>query len=310
MPMKVISGTANVPLAKRIAEHLDVPLADVVITRFPDQETFIKISENIRGHDVFLIQPSSPPANENLMELLIVIDAIKRASAMRITAVMPYFGYARQDRKDQPRVPITAKLVANLITSAGADRMLMLDLHSQQLQGFFDIPVDHLYASPVIVKYIRTKQLDNMVVVSPDVGGVKMAYAYAKMLDAGVAIVNKQRTSATEVEVLNLVGDVQGRDVVMVDDLTSTAGTLTQAARLLKKSGAKRIFAAVSHCLLTDLGVQRLNDSPIEELIATDSIVAPVASSPKLVHLSVAELLGDAILRIHNNQSVTSLFRI
>jgi len=310
MPMKVISGTANVPLAKRIAEHLDVPLADVVITRFPDQETFIKISENIRGHDVFLIQPSSPPANENLMELLIMIDAIKRASAMRITAVMPYFGYARQDRKDQPRVPITAKLVANLITSAGADRMLMLDLHSQQLQGFFDIPVDHLYASPVIVKYIRTKQLDNMVVVSPDVGGVKMAYAYAKMLDAGVAIVNKQRTSATEVEVLNLVGDVQGRDVVMVDDLTSTAGTLTQAARLLKKSGAKRIFAAVSHCLLTDLGVQRLNDSPIEELIATDSIVAPVASSPKLVHLSVAELLGDAILRIHNNQSVTSLFRI
>ena len=310
MPMKVISGTANVPLAKRIAEHLDVPLADVVITRFPDQETFIKISENIRGHDVFLIQPTSPPANENLMELLIMIDAIKRASAMRITAVMPYFGYARQDRKDQPRVPITAKLVANLITSAGADRMLMLDLHSQQLQGFFDIPVDHLYASPVIVKYIRTKMLDNMVVVSPDVGGVKMAYAYAKMLDAGVAIVNKQRTSATEVEVLNLVGDVQDRDVVMVDDLTSTAGTLTQAARLLKKSGAKRIFAAVSHCLLTDLGVQRLNDSPIEELIATDSIVAPVSSSPKLVHLSVAELLGDAILRIHNNQSVTSLFRI
>jgi ribose-phosphate pyrophosphokinase len=310
MPMKVISGTANMPLAKRIAEHLDVPLADVVITRFPDQETFIKISENIRGHDVFLIQPSSPPANENLMELLIMIDAIKRASAMRITAVMPYFGYARQDRKDQPRVPITAKLVANLITSAGADRMLMLDLHSQQLQGFFDIPVDHLYASPVIVKYIRSKQLDNMVVVSPDVGGVKMAYAYAKMLDAGVAIVNKQRTSATEVEVLNLVGDVQGRDVVMVDDLTSTAGTLTQAARLLKKSGAKRIFAAVSHCLLTDLGVQRLNDSPIEELIATDSIVPPVSTSPKLVHLSVAELLGDAILRIHNNQSVTSLFRI
>ena len=310
MPMKVISGTANVPLARRIAEHLDVPLADVVITRFPDQETFIKISENIRGHDVFLIQPTSPPANENLMELLIMIDAIKRASAMRITAVMPYFGYARQDRKDQPRVPITAKLVANLITSAGADRMLMLDLHSQQLQGFFDIPVDHLYASPVIVKYIRTKQLDNMVVVSPDVGGVKMAYAYAKMLDAGVAIVNKQRTSATEVEVLNLVGDVQDRDVVMVDDLTSTAGTLTQAARLLKKSGAKRIFAAVSHCLLTDLGVQRLNESPIEELIATDSIIPPAASSPKLVHLSVAELLGDAILRIHNNQSVTSLFRI
>jgi ribose-phosphate pyrophosphokinase len=308
--MKVIAGTANRPLARRIAEHLDVPLADVLITRFPDQETFVKISENIRGHDVFIIQPTCPPANEHLMELLIMIDAIKRASAQRLTAVLPYFGYARQDRKDQPRVPITAKLVANLLTKAGADRVLTLDLHSQQLQGFFDIPVDHLYASPVVVKYLRSKHLENAVVVSPDVGGVKMAYAYAKLLECGVAIVNKQRTSATEVEVLNLVGDVSGRDVVMVDDLTSTASTLTQAAALLKRQGARRIFAAVSHCLLTDLGVQRLNDSCIEELVATDSIPAPAAPSPKLIQLSVAELLGDAILRIHNNQSVTSLFRI
>jgi ribose-phosphate pyrophosphokinase len=207
-------------------------------------------------------------------------------------------------------VPITAKLVANLITSAGADRMLMLDLHSQQLQGFFDIPVDHLYASPVIVKHIRSLDLQNLVVASPDVGGVKMAYAYAKLLDAGVAIVNKQRTSATEVEVLNLIGDVQDRDVVMVDDLTSTAGTLTSAARLLKKSGARRVFAAVSHCMLNELGNQRLDDSAIEQLICTDSIPLPANPSPKLKSLSVAGLLGDAILRIHNNQSVTSLFRI
>ncbi len=306
----ILTGTAHPGLAKSVCEYLDHPLGDVIVKRFPDQETFVKIQENIRGHDVFIMQPTSPPANEHLLELLIMIDACKRASAMRITAVMPYFGYARQDRKDQPRVPITAKLVANLLTAAGVDRILTVDLHSQQIQGFFDIPVDHLYASPIIVKHLRAKKLDNLVVVSPDSGGVKMAYAYANMLGAGLAIVSKQRKSATEVEMLNIVGDVKGCNLVLVDDLTSTAGTLTQAADLLMKQGAKSVMAAVSHCLINDTGIERIRKSQLSEVVVTDTVPFLPPPDSKITVLSIAELLGDAVLRIHNNQSVTSLFRI
>jgi len=307
--MKIIAGSAHPALAQRISQYLDVPLADVTITRFPDQETFVKISENIRGHDVFIIQPTSPPANEHLMELLIMIDAARRASAARITAVMPYFGYARQDRKDQPRVPITAKLVANLLTAAGATRVLAMDLHSQQIQGFFDIPVDHLYASPVIIKHLRSKKIDDLLVVSPDSGGVKMAYSYANMLQCGLAIVSKQRTNATDVEMLNIVGDVAGKNCLLVDDLTSTAGTLVKASNILMANGASSVSAAVSHSLMGKMAFDRLAQSSLAEIICTDSIPQQAFGDLPITILSIAELMGDALLRIHNNQSVTSLFR-
>ena len=309
--MKLFTGSAHPELAEKISRYLDHPLTDTVLQRFPDGESFVKIVENIRGHDVFIIQPTCTPANDNLMELLIMIDACQRASASRITAVVPYYGYARQDRKDQPRVPITAKLVANLLTAAGADRILAMDLHSQQIQGFFDIPVDHLYASPVIVKYLRSLGLKNPVMVSPDSGGVKMAYSYSHMMDAGLAIVSKQRKSATDIEMLNIVGDVDGCDCVILDDLTSTAGTLCGAAKMLKDSGARKVVAAVSHSLLGPDGARNIRESEIDELICTDSIpVAPDLGECPLTVLSVAELLGDAILRIHHNQSVSSLFRV
>ena len=309
--MKLLTGSAHPALADKISTYLDHPLTDIVLKRFPDGETFVKIVENIRGHDVFIIQPTCTPANDHLMELLIMIDACQRASASRITAVMPYYGYARQDRKDQPRVPITAKLVANLLTAAGADRILAMDLHSQQIQGFFDIPVDHLYASPVIVKYLRSKNLDKPVVVSPDSGGVKMAYSYSHMMDAGLAIVSKQRKSATDIEMLNIVGDVEGADCVILDDLTSTAGTLCGAAKMLKDSGAKSVIAAVTHCLMDEKGAANVLNSEIDELICTDSVPLDqhLGEVPVKV-LSVADLLGDAISRIHNDQSVSSLFRI
>jgi ribose-phosphate pyrophosphokinase len=241
-----------------------------------------------------------------------MIDAARRASAARITPVIPYYGYGRQDRKDQPRVPITAKLVANLLVAAGADRVLTMDMHAQQIQGFFDIPVDHLFAAPVIVRHLKSIGWagDKVVVASPDPGGLKMAYAYSTMIESGLAIVGKQRKSATEVESISVVGDVEGRDVLIVDDLTTTAGTLCGAAKLLKERGAKRIVAAVTHCLVTELGIERLNNSPIEELVTTDSIPPRVTNGIKITSLSVAELLAEAILRVHNDQSVTSLFRI
>ena len=285
-------------------------MCDVDITRFPDGEIFVKIVENVRGEDLFIVQSVSVEPNEYLMELLIMIDAAKRASADRITAVLPYYGYARQDRKDQPRVPITAKLVANLLAAAGADRILCVDLHAQQIQGFFDIPMDHLYASPVIVKYLRSMKLDNLVVVSPDAGGLKMADAYAKLLDAGIALVGKQRKSAEDVEANHLVGDVEGCNTLLVDDMTSTAGTLTAAAALLEKAGAKSIRAAVSHSLLTQKGIDRLKDSPIVELVTTDTVPQRKWEDFNVTVLSVADILADAICRIHNNQSVSSLFRI
>ncbi|MCF7863302.1 MAG: ribose-phosphate pyrophosphokinase [Kiritimatiellales bacterium] len=308
--MKIISGTGHRDLAERIAASAGVELCDVDITRFPDGEIFVKLRDNVRGDDLFIVQSVSVSPNEYLMELLIMIDAAKRASAKRITAVLPYYGYARQDRKDQPRVPITAKLVANLLVAAGANRVLCMDLHAQQIQGFFDIPVDHLYAAPVIVKYLRSQDLDNLVVVSPDAGGLKMADAYSKLLNAGIAVVGKQRKNASDVVANHLVGDVEGCNTLLVDDLTSTAGTLTAAAGLLKRAGAKSIRAAVTHSLLTEKGIERLKQSPIDELVTTDSVPQRKWDGFEVTVLSVADTLAEAICRIHNDQSVSSLFRI
>ncbi|MBM3880131.1 MAG: ribose-phosphate pyrophosphokinase [Verrucomicrobia bacterium] len=306
--MKIFSGNANRPLADAICKSIGIELGRCAVSQFPDDETFVKIEENVRGEDTFVVQSSSPPSNHHLMELFIMMDALRRASASRITAVLPFYGYARQDRKDQPRVPITAKLVANLLVAAGAHRILTMDLHAQQIQGFFDIPVDHLYAAPVIYDYVKKKKIANLVVVSPDVGGLKMAYAYSQVLDADLAIVAKRRRSATEVESISVIGEIRGKNVLMVDDLTETAGTLTTAAALLKRRGARQILACVSHAILNDLGVARLRKSNIDELITTDTVHRPVIDGVKITTLSVAGLLGEAIKRIHTNSSVTSLF--
>jgi ribose-phosphate pyrophosphokinase len=307
-PVKIFSGTSNRPLAEAIAKGIGTEVGKSTVSAFPDGETFVKIEENVRGEDCFLVQSTCPPTNHNLMEMFIMIDALRRASANRITAVLPFYGYARQDRKDQPRVPITAKLVANLLVTAGANRVLTMDLHAQQIQGFFDIPVDHLYAAPVIYEYLKTKDLKNFIVVSPDVGGLKMAYAYSQALDMELAIVAKRRKSASEVESMGIIGDIDGRSVLLVDDLTETAGTLTTAAALLKKSGAKQVLACVSHALLNDIGIERLRKSNIDELITTDTVCRPEIDGVKITTLSVAGLLGEAIKRIHSNSSVTSLF--
>ena len=306
--MKVFSGTANEPLAQAICKYIGIELGKCKISPFPDGETFVKVEENVRGEDVFIVQSTCPPTNHNLMEMFIMIDAVRRASAARITAVLPFYGYARQDRKDQPRVPITAKLVANLLVAAGANRILTIDLHAQQIQGFFDIPVDHLYAAPVMYEYLRKKRLADLVVVSPDVGGLKMAHAYSQTLEAGLAIVAKRRKSATEVESMAVIGDIRGKNILLVDDLTETAGTLTSAAALLKKKGAKQILGCVSHAILNDVGITRLRKSVIDELITTDTVQRPAIDGVKIVTLSVAGLLGEAIKRIHNNSSVNSLF--
>jgi ribose-phosphate pyrophosphokinase len=308
--MKVLTGSAHRVLAERICAYIGVPLGDATVTSFPDGETFVKINENIRGRDVFIVQPSCPPTNQNLMEMLIMVDAVRRASAARITAVIPFFGYARQDRKDQPRVPITAKLIANLLTAAGVNRVLTMDLHAQQVAGFFDIPVDHLYAAPVIVRELNRRDFERPVVVSPDVGGLKMASSYAENMGAGLAIVAKRRKSATETEALNVIGDVEGHDVILVDDLTETAGTLTSAARILKERGAKRVIACVSHAVISDIGQERLRDSALEELITTNSV--PVRDVPgfTVTSLCISELLGEGMKRIHDDESVSSLFEI
>jgi len=308
--LRIFTGTAHRQLAQDIADYLGQPLGDATVSSFPDGETFVKINDNIRGRDVFIVQPTCPPSNQNIMEMLIMVDAVRRASADRITAVIPFFGYARQDRKDQPRVPITAKLVANILVAAGVNRVLTMDLHAQQLQGFFDIPVDHLYALPVMVEYIKRKKIDNLVVVSPDVGGVKMASAYAEALGAGLAIVVKRRLSATEVDALHVIGEVEGKNVLIVDDITETAGTLTSAAKMLRNRGVGDIYAGVSHAVLTDLAVQRLEGSEIKELITTDSVPVRQGSADRVQVLSVAELLGEGIRRIHGGESVSSLFRL
>jgi ribose-phosphate pyrophosphokinase len=306
--VKVFSGTSNEPLARAICKSINIELGKCSIQPFPDGETFIKIEENVRGEDVFVVQPTSPPTNHNLMELFIMIDALRRASAMRITAVLPFYGYARQDRKDQPRVPITAKLIANLLVAAGVNRILTMDLHAQQIQGFFDIPVDHLYAAPVMYEYLRKKNLTDLVVVSPDVGGLKMAHAYSQVLESGLAIVAKRRKNATEVESMAVIGEIRGKNILLVDDLTETAGTLTSAAALLKKKGARKILACVSHAILNDVGIERLRKSAIDELITTDTVQRPAIDGVKITTLTVAGLLGEAIKRINSNSSVNSLF--
>jgi ribose-phosphate pyrophosphokinase len=308
--MKIFCGSAHRELAQRICASIGVPLGDATVTSFPDGETFVKINENIRGRDVFFVQPTCPPTNQNLMEMLIMVDAARRASAARITAVIPFFGYARQDRKDQPRVPITAKLVANLLTAAGVDRVLTMDLHAQQVAGFFDIPVDHLFAAPVVIRYLRSKNIQDPVVVSPDVGGLKMASAYSQSLNATLAIVAKRRKSPTEIEALNVIGEVEGRNVILVDDLTETAGTLSSAARILKERGACEILACVSHAVLSDLAIERLQKSSISELITTNSVPVRSGDGFPITALCIAELLGEGIKRIHDDESVSSLFKI
>jgi len=310
--LQVFTGTANPVLARKMAQELKMELGNVDIARFPDGEIFVKFVQNIRGSDVFIIQPTCRPPNETLMELLIMLDAARRASAARITAVLPFFGYARQDRKDQPRVPITAKLVANLLVTAGAHRILTMDLHAQQIQGFFDVPVDHLYAAPVLVKRVREVVDGGAVVVAPDSGGVKMAHAYAGMMDASLAIVAKRRIDAEKVASLHLVGDVEGRDCVLVDDLSTTAGTLIAAAEKLMASGASRVFAAVTHGCLTAEGFRKVEESCITELFTTDTVppAVPLAAAGKVRVLSVAGLLAEAVRRIHEDQSVSSLFRM
>lgn len=307
--LKVFTGNSNRPLAEEICQHIGVPLGEATVTSFPDGESFVKINENVRGQDVYIVQSTCTPTNHHLMELLIMIDAAKRASAHRITAVLPFYGYARQDRKDQPRVPITAKLVANLLVAAGANRILTMDLHSQQIQGFFDIPVDHLFASPVFFNYLEKARGDNLVVVSPDVGGMKMAAAYAGILGAQLGMVWKKRTGADSVQTVNVVGEVAGKDVLLVDDITETAGTLANAAKIMRDSGALTVRAAVSHALLSPVAYERLGQGHIDELITTNSIPVEARDLPIRV-LSIAPLLAQAILRINNNESVTGLFKI
>ncbi|MEX0320784.1 MAG: ribose-phosphate diphosphokinase [Puniceicoccaceae bacterium] len=307
--MKILMGSSNTPLAKAVCEFVGVEPTHVTLKRFPDKEVFVKIDENVRGADVFIIQPTCPPANDNLMELLIMMDAARRASATRITAVIPFYGYARQDRKDQPRVPITAKLVANLLGTAGANRVLTMDLHAPQIQGFFDIPVDHLYASTVFYDYLKKFRDEDLIVISPDVGGMKMAAAYANMLGTDFGFVAKKRKDATSVEATGVVGDVKGKSVLMVDDLTESAGTLQAAAKLLKDNGASKVRAAVSHAVLNDKGYERMQEGFLDELITTNSTPVDCRGLPITV-LSIAPLMGEAMLRINNHQSVTSLFKI
>lgn len=307
--LKIFTGRSHPVLAKSICDYIGTTLGAATVSNFPDGETFVKIEENIRGRDVFIVQSTCPPANDHLMELLIMIDAARRASAQRITAVLPFYGYSRQDRKDQPRVPITAKLVANLLVTAGANRVLTMDLHAQQIQGFFDIPVDHLYASPIFYDYLRQFQHEDLVVIAPDVGGMKMAAAYAKMLNSGLGFVAKKRTSATTVEASNLVGDVEGKEVLILDDITETAGTLVAAAKLLREHGASAVRAAVTHGVLNELAYERLKDGPLDELITTNTTPVETRGLPVTV-LSVANLLGQAILRINSHESISSLFTI
>jgi len=307
-PCRIFAGNASRRLAQAICSRLQVPLGDAEVGRFEDGEVSVRFNENIRGSDVFVVQATGAPA-DNLMELLVMLDAAKRASARRVTAVLPYFGYARQDRKDQPRAPISAKLVANLITTAGADRVLCMDLHSAQIQGFFDIPFDHLYAAPVLIDYFAKKAIPDLVVMAPDVGGVKMARAYAKRLGADLALADKRRPRPDAVEIMNIIGDVKGKNAVLFDDVVTTAGTLCQAAEAIRQAGAKDIYAGVTHGVLCSSSHERIARAPIKELVVTDTVQHDPGVLPKAVtELSVAGLLGEAVQRIHEERSLSSLF--
>ena len=308
--LKLFSGNANRPLAEEIAQHLRIRLGDADVSRFSDGEVYVQINENVRGEDVFVIQPTCPPVNDTLMELLVMMDALKRASARRITAVLPYYGYGRQDRKVMPRVPITAKLVADLITAAGCHRLLAVDLHAGQIQGFFNIPVDHLFAAPpVIVDYLAKKDLQDLVLVSPDAGGVERARAIAKRLNAGLAIIDKRRDGPNVALFMYLIGDVKNKDVVVIDDMIDTAGTLIQAVEAVKREGARRVLACAVHGVLSGPALKRIEESPLEEVIITNSVpLTPGKVSPKVHVLSVAPLLAEAIRRIHDEESVSTLF--
>jgi ribose-phosphate pyrophosphokinase len=308
--LRIFAGNAHPGLANDICKYLKISLSDAMVTRFNEGEIRIKINENVRGKDVFIVQPTSPPPNDNLMELLIMMDALRRASAQRITAVIPYFGYARQDRKDQPRVPITAKLVANLLTTAGANRILTIDLHAGQIQGFFDIPVDHLLAVGVFLEYFQKLNLKDLVVVCPDVGGIKMARAYAKRIGAGLAIIDKRRESPEKTEAIHILGDVEGKNAIIVDDLIATGSSLFEAAKSLKQAKAKTIYAAITHGVLSGPAIENLvKCQDIKELVITDSIpLDKNRQCERIKVLSVAGLLGEAIARIHKEESVSCLF--
>ncbi len=306
--LMLLSGTANPSLAQEIAQHMKLSLADVTVKRFADGEIFVRLNQNVRGRDVFIIQPTPPPA-DSIMELLLLIDAAKRASAARVTAIVPYYGYARQDRKDQPRVAIGGKLVANLMEAAGADKVLGMDFHTHQIQGFFDVPVDHLYAAPVLTGYFREKRLDQPVVVAPDVGAAKMARGFARRLDASFAIIDKRRPAQNVAEVMQVVGEVEGRPCIIVDDMIDTAGTLQSVVMALKERGATDVFAAATHALLSGPAVERLQGSPLAEVVVTNTLDVPAAKRfPKLRVLSIAELLARAIRYTHSNESVSQLF--
>jgi ribose-phosphate pyrophosphokinase len=306
--LRIVAGTGNMPLASRIAQYCGVSLTECEVGRFSDGEVKVQINQNVRGSDLFIIQPTNPPA-ENLVELLIMIDASRRASAKRITAVIPYYGYARQDRKDQPRVAITAKLIANLITQAGANRIITMDLHASQLQGFFDIPHDHLYASGLFYQYFRMKGLDNVVAVSGDVGSIKMARAFAKKMNCSLAIIDKRRPEDNRAEVMNVIGEVKGKNVVLRDDLIDTGGTLVLGAQALKEHGALDIYACVTHGVLSGPAIKRINESPITELVVTDTINRNGDELPeKFKVLSTADIFGETIRRIWHEESVSKLF--
>lgn len=308
--IKVFTGNANPALAREICERMGIPIGNAVVGQFSDGEINVQIMDNVRGSDVFIVQPTSSPVNRHLMELLIMIDALKRASAARITAVLPYYGYSRQDRKAQPRVPITAKLVADLITAAGANRVLTIDLHAGQIQGFFNIPVDNLFAAPVLLEYIKSKKFKNLTLVSPDAGGVERTRAFAKRLDASLAIIDKRREKANVAQVMHIIGDVKGHDCLLLDDMVDTAGTLTEGVAALKSAGAGSVSAACTHAVLSGPAIQRINDSALEEVIVTNTISmdSKQKECKKLTVLSVAPLLAEAMTRIHEETSLSSLF--
>ncbi|MCS7206236.1 MAG: ribose-phosphate pyrophosphokinase [Leptospiraceae bacterium] len=305
----LISGNANRPLAEEVAKYLNLKLADVSIKKFSDGEISVKINENIRGKDVFIIQPTSAPANDHIMELLLTVDAVRRASAKRITVVIPYYGYGRQDRKSEPRVPISARVIADILQVTGPDRVLTVDLHADQIQGFFHIPVDNIYAAPVFINYIKNKQFEAPVVISPDTGGVERARYVARHIEANLAIIDKRRPQPNDAEIMNVIGDVEGRECIIYDDIIDTAGTITKAARALKEKGAKKVIACATHAVLSGNAIEKLQNSELDEVVFTNTIYLPPEKRiPKIVVLSIAVLLGESIRRIHNEESISSLF--